>query len=89
MTRTVHCEKYQSELEGLLAPPFPGKDGEHIYNTVSKKAWMEWLQHQTMLINENQLNVLDPTAKTFLDDQRAKFFANLDYERPKGYVAPK
>lgn len=89
MTRTVYCEKYQSELEGLLTPPFPGKDGEKIFNSVSKKAWQEWLQHQTMLINENQLNVLDPESKNFLDEQRGKFFANQDYERPKGYVPPK
>lgn len=89
MSRTVHCEKYQKELEGLLAPPFPGKEGERIFSSISKQAWQEWLQHQTMLINENQLNVLDPESKIFLDEQRDKFFANQDYERPKGYVPPK
>ena len=64
MSRTVFCRKYQLDLPGLDAPPFPGPQGEDIFNTVSKKAWEEWLEHQTRLINEKQLNMMDMTART-------------------------
>ncbi|HBC18280.1 MAG TPA: oxidative damage protection protein, partial [Alcanivorax sp.] len=68
MSRTVFCRKYQSELEGLDRPPFPGPKGQDIFDNVSRKAWQEWLHEQTMLINEKHLNVMDPQAKGFLDE---------------------
>jgi len=89
MTRTVMCCKYQQELEGLAFPPFPGPKGQALFDTVSKQAWQEWLKHQTMLINENHLNVMQPEAQTFLSEQREKFLNNADYERPKGWTPEK
>ena len=68
MTRTVMCRKYQQELEGLAFPPFPGPKGQALFDSVSKQAWQEWLKHQTMLINENHLNVMQPEAQTFLSE---------------------
>lgn len=88
MTRTVFCKKYQEELEGLERPPFPGSAGEDIYQHVSQKAWQEWLNQQTMLINEKHLNVLDPKAKSFLSEQRERFLTNQDHEKVEGYVPP-
>ena len=38
-------------------PPFPGDKGDEIFSSVSKQAWMEWLQQQTMLVNEKQLDL--------------------------------
>lgn len=69
--------------------PFPGPRGLAIYDEVSQQAWQEWLRHQTMLINENHLNVMDPTTQSFLTEQMQKFLDNSDYERPKGYVPPR
>jgi len=83
--RSVFCRKYQTELEGLEFAPFPGVKGQDIFDHVSKKAWQEWLSHQTLLINENRLNVMDPKSRAFLDEQREKFFTNQDYERPEGW----
>ena len=60
MTRLVMCRKYQQELEGLAFAPFPGVKGQALFDSVSKQAWQEWLKHQTMLINENHLNVMQP-----------------------------
>ena len=40
MSRTVFCKKYQKEMEGLDAPPYPGPKGEEIFESVSKQAWM-------------------------------------------------
>ncbi len=36
-----------------------------------------------MLINEKHLNVMDPQAKGFLDEQRDRFLNNENYEKPR------
>ena len=89
MSRMVMCRKLKQELEGLAFPPFPGPAGQQLFETVSKEAWQQWLRHQTMLINENHLNVMDPVAQKFLAEQREKFLDNADYERPKGWTPEK
>ena len=53
---------------------------------MSKKAWDEWLELQTMLINENHLSMINPEAKKFISEQRDKFLDNEDYERPQGWT---
>ncbi|MCW8126261.1 oxidative damage protection protein [Microbulbifer halophilus] len=88
MSRTVHCRKYKQELEGLDAPPFPGPKGQDIYDNVSKKAWQEWLSHQTMLINEKHLNMMEPSSRAYLGEQMQKFFSGESYDEAEGYVPP-
>lgn len=88
MSRTVFCRKYQQELEGLPAPPYPGPRGQDIFENISRQAWMEWLKHQTMLINEKRLNLLEPATQTYLQGEFDKFITGQDYERPEGYVPP-
>ncbi len=88
MTRMVNCKKYQKQLPGLDKPPFPGPKGEEIFDTISKQAWEEWQAHQTMLINEKQLNARDPESRKFLQQEREKFFAGEDFEQAEGYVPP-
>jgi Fe-S cluster biosynthesis and repair protein YggX len=88
MTRTVHCKKYQQEMEGLDKPPYPGSKGQEIFEHVSKQAWQEWLSHQTMLINERELNMVDPEARKFLQQEMDKFLAGEDYAKADGYVPP-
>ena len=86
MARTVFCKKYQQTLEGLDLPPLPGAKGREIFEAISKKAWDEWLQLQTMLINEKQLNTMNMTDRTYLNEQMNKFFNNEDHDRAGGYV---
>lgn len=81
----VMCRKYKQELPKLPNPPFPNAKGQEIQDTVSAKAWNEWLELQTMLINENHLSMVDPNAKKFLNEQRDKFLDSEDYEKPKGF----
>jgi Fe-S cluster biosynthesis and repair protein YggX len=88
MSRTVLCKKYQKELEALTVAPLPGAKGQEVLETISAQAWQEWLQLQTMLINEKQLNMMDISARTYLSEQREKFFNNEDYEQAEGYVPP-
>lgn len=89
MSRMVFCRKYQKELEGLAFPPFPGPKGQQLFESVSKQAWQEWMKEQTMIINENHLNVMDPQAQALLAEQREKFLANGEYQRVKGWVPEK
>lgn len=88
MSRTVFCKKYQKEMEGLDTPPYPGPKGQEIFENVSKQAWQEWQSHQTMIINERQLNMMDPDARKFLNEQMEKFLAGEEFERAEGYVPP-
>lgn len=88
MSRTVHCRKYNKELPGLAVPPYPGEKGKEIYETVSQQAWKEWQAHQTMLINEKQLNMMDADARKYLMEEMEKFLDNEDYDKAEGYVPP-
>ncbi len=88
MTRTVFCRKYQEELEGLPRPPYPGPKGQDIFEHVSKKAWDEWQKHQTMLINEKKLSMMDPAARKFLQEECEKFLSGQEFEKATGYVPP-
>ncbi len=83
MSRTVNCIKLKQEAEGLERQPYPGKLGERIFNCVSKTAWQEWLRAQTILINENRLNPLDPEARKFLEQEMERHFFGQNVGMPK------
>lgn len=88
MSRTVICRKYKKELEGLERPPYPGALGQQIFENVSKQAWQEWTEHQTMLINEKHLNLMDPSSRKYLQQEMEKFLSGEDYDKAEGYVPP-
>lgn len=88
MTRTVNCVVLGHEAEGLERAPYPGELGQRIYEQVSKQAWQQWLGHQTMLINEYRLVVIEPQAREFLRQQMEEFFFGQGAAKPEGYVPP-
>lgn len=88
MTRTVFCRKYQEELPGFEHPPMPGSLGQDVFENVSIRAWQEWQQLQTMLINENHLSMRDANARRYLMDQMQKFLNNEPHDRPAGFIDP-
>jgi Fe-S cluster biosynthesis and repair protein YggX len=88
MTRTVNCRKHKQELPGLARPPDPGAKGEDIFNNVSQQAWDEWQKHQTLLINERRLNMMNAEDRKFIQAEMDKFFSGDDYAQAEGYVAP-
>ena len=88
MARMVHCIKLGREAEGLDFAPYPGELGARIYNNISKEAWAAWLKHQTMLVNENRLNLADARARQYLARQMEKYFFGEGAEMPQGYVPP-
>ncbi len=74
MSGSVFCRKYQQQLEGVDKPPYLGPVGQRIYESVSKQAWQAWSEHQTMLINEKHLNMMDPASRKFLLGTDGKVF---------------
>ena len=89
MARMVHCIKLGREAEGLDFPPYPGELGKRLYDSVSKEAWAQWQRHQTMLINENRLNLADAKARKYLAEQMEKHFFGEGADRAAGYVPPR
>lgn len=88
MGRTVQCIKLNREAEGLDFPPYPGPLGQRIYEHVSKQAWADWLKQQTMLVNENRLNLADARARKYLATQMERHFFGEGAEQAAGYVPP-
>jgi Fe-S cluster biosynthesis and repair protein YggX len=88
MPRMVHCVKLHKEAEGLAFPPYPGELGKRIFESVSKEAWAAWLKHQTMLVNENRLNLADPQARKYLATQMERHFFGEGADKAQGYVPP-
>jgi Fe-S cluster biosynthesis and repair protein YggX len=84
----VNCVLLGVESEGLDRAPYPGELGQRIYANVSKKAWQQWLAHQTMLINEYRLTPIEPKARKFLEEEMEKFFFGEGSQAPQEFVAP-
>ena len=84
---SLYCIKLNKELEGLEEAPYPGELGKKILSSVSKEAWQMWLDHQTMLINENNLNLFEESSQKYLKDQMEKyFFSDDDLDKIQGYI---
>ena len=88
MARTVQCVYLKREAEGLDFPVYPGELGKRIYDNVSKEAFEAWKKHQTMLVNENRLNLAVVRARQYLARQMESFFFGGGAEQPAGYVPP-
>ena len=84
----VNCIKLNKELEGLDRPPYPGELGKKILESVSKEAWQQWLDYQTMLINENNLNLFEESSQSYLKQQMETYFFSEDGDVDKidGYI---
>jgi len=88
MARMVKCIKLGKEAEGLDYQTYPGELGKRIFENVSKEAWQTWLGHQTMLMNENRINPLDPKGRKFIEGEMEKYFFGSGAKLPEGFVPP-
>jgi len=88
MSKMVNCVKLGKEAEGLDRAPLPGDIGQRILNNVSKEGWKLWMQHQTILINENRLSLIDPKAREFLQTEMEKFLFGDGSEIPEEFTPP-
>ena len=82
MARMVKCVKLGQEAEGLDRPTYPGDLGKRIFENVSKEGWQQWMQQQTILINEHRLTPFEPKAREFLEQEMEKFFFGGDVDTP-------
>ena len=85
MTKTIFCRKLSKEAEAMEFAPLPGEMGEKILNNISAEAWEMWLGHQTMLINEYRLNLIDQKSRDFLREEMDKFLFGTGSDKPAGY----
>jgi Fe-S cluster biosynthesis and repair protein YggX len=88
MTTTVYCQRLKRQAPALPRAPFPGAIGANVLENVSLEAWQQWLAKQTMLINENRLNPLEPKAKKYLLEQMQAFLFGDGGDAVAGYTAP-
>jgi Fe-S cluster biosynthesis and repair protein YggX len=88
MARMVNCIKLGKEAEGLDFPPYPGELGKKLWQQVSKEAWAAWMKQQTMLVNENRLNLADQRARQYLARQMEAHFFGDGADAVQGYVPP-
>lgn len=88
MTQEIFCLKLKKMATKLERPPYPGELGKKIAESISAEAWQLWLAHQTMLINEHRLSMLDPKARAFLAQEMENFLFGAGSSKPAGYVEP-
>lgn len=88
MARMIQCTYLKKEAEGMDYAPYPGELGTRIYNEISKEAFEQWKRHQTMLVNENRLNLADARARQYLARQMEQFLFGEGADKPQGYVPP-
>jgi Fe-S cluster biosynthesis and repair protein YggX len=84
--RTVRCVKFQKELPGLDAPPWPGELGQRVYEHVSAQAWKMWEDRQKMILNEYRLMPWQKEAQELIARQMQDFFFGEAAALPPGYV---
>ncbi len=87
--KIIFCAKLKQDLAGLAFAPHPGELGQRILSEISQQAWQDWLKHQTMLINENRLNVLDKATRKNLESEMIQYLFGEGSALPEGYTPPK
>lgn len=85
-TRMIYCKKLKKEAASLPQPPIPCPLGQRVYEEISAEAWQQWQAHQTMLINEYRLSMIDPKARQYLLGELEKFLFGDGSEKPAGFV---
>ena len=72
--RKVFCVKFQKELPGLDAPPWPGELGQRIYENISAEAWKLWEDRMKMILNEYRLMPWQKEAQDLVAKHMEDFF---------------
>lgn len=90
MSRMVNCVVLGIEASGLDRVPYPGELGQRIFESVSEEGWKQWIERQTMIINENGLSTVDPTSLLLIEQHMLGFlFKEGDLgQQPEGFKPP-
>src|SRR3954454_7747624 len=90
MSRMVKCVKLGETLPGLPYKPFNDDLGQRIYDTISAKAWQDWIEHSKKIVNEYRLDLTSKKAHEVLKEQCEEFlFGGGAVAAPPGYVPEK
>ncbi len=84
--RMVKCIKFQKELPGLDAAPWPGEIGQRIYENVSAQAWKLWEDRQKMILNEYRLMPWQKEGQELIRTQMEDFFFGEGSALPPDFV---
>ena len=84
--RTVHFVKFQKDLPGLDAPPWPGELGQRVFEKVSVQAWKLWEERMKMILNEYRLMPWQKEAQEIIAKQMDDFFFGEGAALPPGFV---
>ncbi len=84
--RIVRCVKFQKDMPGLDAPPWPGPLGQRIYENASAQAWKLWEERQKMILNEYRLMPWQKEAQELIGKQMEDFFFGESAALPPGFV---
>jgi Fe-S cluster biosynthesis and repair protein YggX len=84
--RVVKCVKFQKDMPGLDAAPWPGEIGQRIYENVSAQAWKLWEERQKMILNEYRLMPWQKEGQELIRTQMEDFFFGEGSALPPDYV---
>ncbi len=84
--RKVFCHKFQKEMPGLDAPPWPGELGQRIYENISAEAWKMWEERMKMILNEYRLMPWQKEAQQLVTKHMEDFFFGEGAALPPGSV---
>ena len=84
--RQVFCVKFQKELPGLDASPWPGELGQRILDSVSVDAWKLWEERMKMILNEYRLMPWQKEAQELVAKHMEDFFFGEGSALPPDYV---
>lgn len=74
---TIRCARCGRDAPPMQGAPYPGALGEELGRRVCADCWAEWQQAEVMVINELQLNFMDPRSQDILV-QHMREFLGLD-----------
>lgn len=84
--KTVNCIKYGADQEVIPYTPYPGELGKRISGNISFRFWQEWMQVQTMIINENHFSPIDPEHRQIIEQKMVQFLFEGVENKPDGYT---
>lgn len=85
MTRMVQCAKLGMELPGVTYRPFDNDLGQRIWEHISQDAWMQWVEHSKMIVNEYRLDLTSQKAHEILLEQCEQFLFGAGGAPPPEY----
>jgi Fe-S cluster biosynthesis and repair protein YggX len=86
MAKMVDCIKLGRQAEGMDRPPFKGPLGDKLFESVSKEAWKQWLEHSKMLINEYRLDLTSESGQHLWMTECEKYFFGEGSSKPAEFV---